>query len=57
MCGPTVFSFVLSLTIGLCGIAFSLLLGILLALGRQSNMFLVKSICVGYFIEFIRACR
>lgn len=45
--------FMLSITIGMTGIAFSLPLGILLALGRRSDMFLVKSICVG-FIEFIR---
>lgn len=45
--------FMLSLTIGVTGIAFSLPLGILLALGRRSDMFLVKSLCVG-FIEFIR---
>ncbi len=45
--------FMLSITIGVTGIAFSLPLGIVLALGRRSDMFLVKSICVG-FIEFIR---
>ncbi|MFO1210820.1 MAG: amino acid ABC transporter permease [Amaricoccus sp.] len=45
--------FMLSITIGMTGIAFSLPLGILLALGRRSDMFIVKSICVG-FIEFIR---
>ena len=43
----------LSIVIGMTGIAFSLPLGILLALGRRSDMFIVKSICVG-FIEFIR---
>ena len=43
----------LSIVIGLTGIAFSLPLGVLLALGRRSDMFLVKAICVG-FIEFIR---
>ena len=43
----------LSVTIGVTGIAFSLPLGILLALGRRSDLFLVKTICVG-FIEFIR---
>ena len=43
----------LSITIGITGIAFSLPLGILLALGRRSDMFIVKTICVG-FIEFIR---
>lgn len=45
--------FVLSLTIGVSGIAMSLPLGIMLALGRQSDMFLVKVLSVG-FIEFIR---
>jgi general L-amino acid transport system permease protein len=45
--------FMLSIVIGMTGIAFSLPLGILLALGRRSNMFFVKGICVG-FIEFIR---
>ncbi len=45
--------FMLSLTIGISGIVFSLPIGILLALGRQSDMPLVKIICVG-FIEIIR---
>ena len=45
--------FMLSIVIGMTGIAFSLPLGVLLALGRRSDMFLVKTICVG-FIEFIR---
>jgi general L-amino acid transport system permease protein len=45
--------FTLSLVIGVTGIAISLPLGILLALGRRSDMFFVKTICVG-FIEFIR---
>jgi general L-amino acid transport system permease protein len=45
--------FTLSLVIGVTGIAFSLPLGVLLALGRRSDMFIVKAICVG-FIEFIR---
>lgn len=45
--------FVLALTIGVAGIALSLPLGILLALGRRSDMFLVKTLSVG-FIEFIR---
>ena len=45
--------FMLSITIGMTGIAFSLPLGILLALGRRSDMFIVKSLSVG-FIEFIR---
>lgn len=45
--------FMLSVTIGVTGIAFSLPLGVLLALGRRSDLFLVKTLCVG-FIEFIR---
>lgn len=45
--------FMLSLTIGVTGIALSLPIGILLALGRQSSLFVVKTICVT-FIEFIR---
>ena len=45
--------FMLSITIGVTGIAFSLPLGVLLALGRRSDLMLVKAICVG-FIEFIR---
>ena len=45
--------FMLSVVIGVSGIALSLPLGILLALGRQSDLLIVKSICVG-FIEFIR---
>ncbi|MCY4005352.1 MAG: amino acid ABC transporter permease [Rhodobacteraceae bacterium] len=45
--------FMLSTTIGVTGIACSLPIGILLALGRQSDLLIVKSICVG-FIEFIR---
>ena len=45
--------FMLSLTIGVVAIGCSLPLGILLALGRQSNLLIVKTICVG-FIEFIR---
>ncbi len=45
--------FMLSIIIGITGIAVSLPLGILLALGRKSDLFLVKTICVG-FIEFIR---
>ncbi len=45
--------FTLSLVIGVTGIAFSLPLGVLLALGRRSDMFFVKTICV-MFIEFIR---
>jgi His/Glu/Gln/Arg/opine family amino acid ABC transporter permease subunit len=45
--------FMLSIVIGVTGIVLSLPLGILLALGRQSDLLIVKSICVG-FIEFIR---
>ena len=45
--------FLLAITIGVTAISFSLPLGILLALGRQSDMFLVKTLSVG-FIEFIR---
>jgi general L-amino acid transport system permease protein len=45
--------FMLSVVIGITGITFSLPIGIFLALGRQSNLFVVKTICVG-FIEFIR---
>lgn len=45
--------FTLSLIVGVTGIIASFPLGILLALGRQSDMPLVKMICVG-FIEFIR---
>ncbi|QDL90580.1 amino acid ABC transporter permease [Paroceanicella profunda] len=45
--------FLLTLIIGIVGIAGSFPIGILLALGRQSNLFIVKTICVG-FIEFIR---
>ncbi len=43
----------LSLTIGTSGIVLSFPLGIILALGRQSDMFLVKTFSVIY-IEFIR---
>jgi general L-amino acid transport system permease protein len=45
--------FMVSTVIGVSGIALSLPLGILLALGRKSDLLLVKVICVG-FIEFIR---
>lgn len=45
--------FVLAFVIGITGIAFSLPMGIILALGRRSDMLLVKALCVG-FIEFIR---
>ncbi len=43
----------LSVTIGLVAIGFSLPIGIVLALGRQSDLLIVKALCVG-FIEFIR---
>ncbi|SEP15467.1 L-glutamine ABC transporter membrane protein /L-glutamate ABC transporter membrane protein /L-aspartate ABC transporter membrane protein /L-asparagine ABC transporter membrane protein [Salinihabitans flavidus] len=43
----------LSLTIGVVAIGMSLPLGIVLALGRKSDLLIVKSLCVG-FIEFIR---
>jgi general L-amino acid transport system permease protein len=45
--------FMISVVIGLSGIALSLPIGIVLALGRQSNLPIVKVMCVG-FIEFIR---
>lgn len=45
--------FMLSITIGVVAIACSLPIGIVLALGRQSDLLIVKYICVG-FIEFIR---
>jgi len=43
----------LSITIGVVAIGCSLPIGIVLALGRQSDLLIVKAICVG-FIEFIR---
>jgi len=45
--------FLVSVVIGVTGIALSLPLGILLALGRRSEMLFVKTVCV-VFIEFIR---
>ncbi|MDM8164724.1 amino acid ABC transporter permease [Roseovarius sp.] len=45
--------FMLSITIGVVAIAISLPLGIVLALGRRSDLLIVKALCVG-FIEFIR---
>ena len=45
--------FLLSMIVGFSGIAASFPIGVLLALGRQSDLPLVKMICVG-FIEFIR---
>lgn len=43
----------LALVIGVTGISFSLPIGILLALGRQSDMPVLRLLCV-LFIEFIR---
>ena len=45
--------FMLSIMIGVVAIGCSLPIGIVLALGRQSDLLIVKAICVG-FIEFIR---
>ncbi len=45
--------FMLSIIIGVTGIGASLPLGIVLALGRQSDLMILKSLSVG-FIEFIR---
>ena len=45
--------FLLASVIGVTAITFSLPIGILLALGRQSDMLIVKTLSVG-FIEFIR---
>lgn len=45
--------FMLSVLIGVVAIGCSLPIGIVLALGRQSDLLIVKAICVG-FIEFIR---
>ncbi len=45
--------FLLSTVIGISGITFSLPIGILLALGRQSDLLIVKSFCVA-FIEGFR---
>lgn len=45
--------FLLAIVIGVTGISFSLPIGIVLALGRQSDMLIVKALSVG-FIEFIR---
>lgn len=45
--------FLLAFVIGIAAITASLPIGILLALGRQSNMFLVRTLSVG-FIEFFR---
>ncbi len=45
--------FMLTVTIGVSGIVLSLPIGILLALGRQSDLLILRVICV-CFIEFIR---
>lgn len=45
--------FLLAFVIGVSSISISLPIGILLALGRQSDMFLVRTLSVG-FIEFVR---
>jgi general L-amino acid transport system permease protein len=45
--------FLLAIVIGVTGISFSLPIGILLALGRQSDMLIVKTLSV-CFIEFVR---
>ncbi len=45
--------FMLNLILGVVCVSLSIPLGILLALGRQSNLPLIKGICV-VFIEFIR---
>lgn len=45
--------FLLAFVIGVTAIGASLPVGILLALGRRSDMLLIKTLCVG-FIEFVR---
>lgn len=45
--------FLLSMTIGIVAIGFSLPIGIVLALGRQSKLISLRVLCIG-FIEFIR---
>ncbi|WP_416896896.1 MAG: amino acid ABC transporter permease [Minwuia sp.] len=45
--------FLLSLILGVSGIAASLPIGICLALGRRSNLLIIRAVCTG-FIEFIR---
>ncbi len=45
--------FLLAILLGVTGIVLSFPLGIVLALGRLSNLMIVKTLCVG-FIEFIR---
>ena len=45
--------FMLAVLLGVTGIVMSFPLGIVLALGRQSDLVIIKALCVG-FIEFIR---
>ncbi|MCK4712990.1 MAG: amino acid ABC transporter permease, partial [Marinosulfonomonas sp.] len=45
--------FMLAILLGITGIGLSFPLGVVLALGRLSNLMIVKALCVG-FIEFIR---
>ena len=45
--------FLLTLVIGITGITVSLPIGVVLALGRKSDMLIVRWLCTG-FIEFIR---
>ncbi len=45
--------FLLAFSIGVTAIVASLPIGIILALGRKSDMLLIKTLCVG-FIEFVR---
>ncbi len=45
--------FMLAVLLGVVAIGLSLPIGIVLALGRQSDLFIIKSLCVG-FIETIR---
>ncbi len=45
--------FMLAVLLGITGIALSFPIGIVLALGRQSNLVIIKMLCV-WFIEFIR---
>jgi len=45
--------FMLAILLGVVAIGVSLPIGIVLALGRQSDLVIVKALCVG-FIEFIR---
>ncbi len=44
--------FMLSITIGVVAIACSLPIGIVLALGRQSDLLIVKSLCVALSSSF-----